>query len=122
MSYKFKIPVCSNNILIPNKIFPILTPTKENKNVVTPITATDFHISTDKKANDTPIAKASMLVAIAIISMVLNPVQAQEHSPVDCSLSVDSSSDIASLIILTPIMSNNPNAIQWSKDVMRCSN
>ena len=87
------------------------------------MTSIDFQMFTSKKANDTPTAKASMLVAMAIMSIVLNPVQLQAHSAVVCCpLSVNSSSDKASLIILTPIMSNNPNAIQWSNDVIRCSN
>jgi hypothetical protein len=64
-----------------------------------------------------------MLVAIAIISIVLKPVLLHEHSAVGCCpSSADSSSDKASLIILTPMTSNNPNAIQWSKDVIICSN
>jgi hypothetical protein len=117
-------PVISAALLYrePN-IFPILTPAKENKKVVIPMTVTDFHKSTDKKAKDTPTAKASMLVAIAIISIVLKPVLLHEHSAVGCCpSSADSSSDKASLIILTPMTSNNPNAIQWSKDVIICSN
>ena len=87
---------------------------------MTPIIITENQIFTFIKANVTPTARASMLVAIAIMSMVLNPVQLQ--AVVCCPLSVDSSSDNASLIILTPIMSNNPNAIQWSNDMIRCSN
>ena len=78
-------PVISAALLYrePN-IFPILTPAKENKKVVIPMTVTDFHKSTDKKAKETPTAKASMLVAIAIISIVLKPVLLHEHSAVGC--------------------------------------
>ena len=99
------------------KTFPILTPTNENRKVVMPIIMTENQIFTLRNANDTPTAKASMLVAMAIMSMVLNP---QPHELLSSSSS--SSSDKASLIILTPMTSNRPNAIQWSKAVMRCSN
>lgn len=46
--------------------------TDERKiNVVIPISNTDFHIFTFKKANEIPTARASMLVAMASKGMVL---------------------------------------------------
>ena len=53
------------------KTLPILIPSADRIKVVMPITATDIHRSTCKNAKDTPTAKASMLVAIASISITL---------------------------------------------------
>jgi hypothetical protein len=69
------------------KTFPILTPAIENRPVVRPIRRTDIQISTFRKANDTPMARASILVATAIASMVLKEKSGLTSSQ---SLSLDS--------------------------------
>ena len=86
-----KKPKCSNNILIPINIkiappansafdlyfvpntFPILTPMADKINVTIAINDTAGIISTCKNANVTPTARASILVAIARITMFFNP-------------------------------------------------
>ena len=73
--------------------------------VTTPMTVADIHTLTCKKAIEMPTAKASMLVAIAITSMVRMP-----KSP-SCS---SSSPHIVSRIILAPMSESKPKAIQWS--------
>lgn len=50
--------------LAPKK-FPTMTPTKDRQNVVQPMTEIAGTMFTSKKAKVTPIASASMLVAIA---------------------------------------------------------
>ena len=106
------IPADFSN-LDPNT-FPIFTPMMENKKVVTPIINTDDQILTWIQAKEIPTAKASILVAMAKSSMVLNPNE----------LSAGSSSfrDNASRIMLAPIKKSNPKAIQWSTAVMYRSN
>ena len=95
------------------KKFPMATPTKLKIKVVTPIINIAVQILTCRKANVTPIAKASMLVAIANKNIVLISFFEEFLS---------SSSPKASRIILAPIKNNNPNAIQWSILVIKLSN
>ena len=87
------------------KTLPILTPKTENKKVVMPMISTDDQILTWMQANETPTAKASMLVAMASKSMVLKP---KEPS---CSSSLPQT---ASRIMLAPIKKSKLKAIQWS--------
>lgn len=53
------------------KKFPIATPAKLKIKVVTPIINIDVQMLTCRKANVTPMAKASILVAIASKNIVL---------------------------------------------------
>ena len=94
--------------------FPIFTPRTEKAKVVTPMINTDDQIFTWIHANEIPTAKASMLVAMANNNMVLKP-----NEP---SLGWSSCFNSASRIILAPIKKSNPKAIQWSTEVMNCSN
>ena len=57
------------------------------------------------KANDIPMAKASMLVAIASVTITFNVVGSKQHLSSLLKLS---------LIIRPPRNANNPKAIQWS--------
>ena len=86
-----------------------------------PMTRTDFQILTFKKANVTPTARASILVAIAKINMVLRLLNFDDDNDNDDDDDDDDSS-AASLIILTPMIVSNPKAIQWSICVINCSN
>jgi len=101
-----------------------------------PITRTDFQILTFRKANVTPTARASILVAIAKINMVLkllnfddddddddgNDDDNDDNDDDDDDDNDDDDSPAASLIILTPMIVSNPKAIQWSICVINCSN
>ena len=89
----------------------------------------DFHILTFKKANVTPTARASILVAIAKINMVLKLLNFDDDDDDDNDDDDDDDNDdddddspAASLIILTPMIVSNPKAIQWSICVINCSN
>ena len=95
----------------------------------------DFQILTFKKANVTPTARASILVAIAKINMVLKLLNFDDDDDDDDDDDNDDDDDdddndddddddspAASLIILTPMMVSNPKAIQWSICVINCSN
>ena len=122
---------CSSRIFVPIKIsiippmmlagfeyfapkkFPIATPAKLNKKVVTPIINIARQISTIKNANVTPTAKASMLVATASRNIVL---------VLFLFLSLSFSSSKASLIMFAPMRKRSPKAIQWSIFVIRLSN
>ena len=84
-----------------------------------PMTRTDFQILTFRKANVTPTARASILVAIAKINMVLRLLNFDDDNDDDDD---DDDSSAASLIILTPMIVSNPKAIQWSICVINCSN
>lgn len=88
------------------KIFPIYIPAAEKAPVVRPIISTADQILAFRKANDTPTARASMLVATAIASIVRKEKSGsvQQHS----SFSKDS------FTILPPIIPRRTNAIQWS--------
>ena len=66
-------------------------------------------ILTSRNAKVTPTARASMLVATARVSMVLNPKEASGHSS---SLLKDS------FIMLAPITASSTKAIQWSMFVI----
>ena len=94
------------------------------------MTRTDFQILTFKKANVTPTARASILVAIAKINMVLKLLAVgcwllnfdDDDDDDDDDNDDDDDSPAASLIILTPMIVSNPKAIQWSICVINCSN
>ncbi len=108
------------------------------------MTRTDFQILTFKKANVTPTARASILVAIAKINMVLKLLNFDDDNDDDDDDDNDDDDDddddndnddddnddddddddspAASLIILTPMIVSNPKAIQWSICVINCSN
>ncbi len=96
----------------PNTL-PILTPIAERTNVVTPIIETAGTISTSRKANVTPTASASILVATARASIVRGEKE---------SLRFSSSFLTASRIIFAPISASSTNAIQWSMFLIRLSN
>ena len=100
-----------------------------------PMTRTDFQILTFRKANVTPTARASILVAIAKINMVLRLLNFDDDNDDDDDDDNDDDDDddndnddddddssAASLIILTPMIVSNPKAIQWSICVINCSN
>ena len=92
-----------------------------------PMTRTDFQILTFRKANVTPTARASILVAIAKINMVLRLLNFDDDNDDDDDDDNDNDDDdddssAASLIILTPMIVSNPKAIQWSICVINCSN
>ena len=94
-----------------------------------PMTRTDFQILTFRKANVTPTARASILVAIAKINMVLKLLNFDDDDDDDNDDDDDDDNDdddddspAASLIILTPMIVSNPKAIQWSICVINCSN
>ena len=124
---------CSSRIFVPIKIsiippmmlagfeyfapkkFPIATPAKLNKKVVTPIINIARQISTIKNAKVTPTAKASMLVATASRNIVLVLF-------LFLFLSLSFSSSKASLIMFAPMRKRSPKAIQWSIFVIRLSN
>ena len=86
----------------PNTL-PIFTPKTEKTKVVRPMMSTDDHNFTWIQANETPTAKASMLVAMASKNMVLKP---KEPS---CSSSFPQT---ASRIMLAPMRESKPKAIQ----------
>ena len=87
------------------KTLPIFTPKTENRKVVNPMTITDDQSLTWMQANETPTAKASMLVAMASKNMVL---KLKEPS---CFSSLPQT---ASRIMLVPMSNSKPKAIQWS--------
>lgn len=123
---------CSSKIFVPSRMsitppvisagfeyrepkkFPMATPPKLKMKVVTPIINMEIQMFTCRKANDTPTAKASMLVATASRNIVFKHVVESGSS--------DPSSDKASRIMLAPINKRSPKAIQWSIATIRCSN
>ena len=103
------------------KALPILTPIIEVKNVITPITMTakttftrrvESKTLTGEATNVIPTASASMLVAIAIKSMVLT------SKPGDTS----SSGPKASLIIFPPIRDSRMKVTQGATVLISFSN
>lgn len=84
---------------LPNK-----TQQKESPKVMIPIHAAAQRIGTCKKAKLTPIAKASMLVAI--------PNKRTVFKGMECSISHSSSCSLPSLIMLMPMIPNRIKAIQ----------
>ena len=90
--------------LSPN-LFPIFTPITDKINVIIPIDITGNTIFILRQANVIQTAKASMLVAIANITIVLMSILSLQFSEF---LLKDS------FIMLLPIAPNNANAIQWS--------
>ena len=124
-SQKEMTPKCSNRIFNPMRIniippiipadlsylepktLPIFTPKMEKTKVVRPMMSTDDHNFTWMQANETPTAKASMLVAIAKRNMVLKS-NALLFSPSSFL------PQTASRIMLAPMRTSSPKAIQWS--------
>lgn len=98
--------------LFPKKL-PKINPIPEKINVVTPINIEEEIISTLRNENVMPMARASMLVATAIIDIFFT------EKSVKCSLS---SFDNDSRIILNPIIERRINAIQWSMSVTYSEN
>ena len=88
----------------PNTL-PTLTPMHDRINVVAPMKLTAGTIRTCRKANVTPTARASMLVATASGSIVPNEKE---------SLRFSSSVSRDSRIMLPPISASSTKAIQWS--------
>ena len=84
---------------------PILSPTIDNTAVMTPMVIIAGMMLMPRKANETPTARASMLVATAIINILF-----VEKS----GLWQTSSFERDSRTILKPIIPSRINAIQWS--------
>ena len=99
-------PTNSANLpyLLPSRV-PNLIPTADIANVITPITVADTNMSLPSIARLMPTANASMLVAMARISIVTG-----DRS----SSSFSSSPNTASRIMLAPISARRMKATQWS--------
>ena len=91
--------------LAPNT-FPIFTPARDMANVTTPMNETAVTISMRKKANETPTASASMLVAKASGSICAS---FTEVSPAGQTSFLK-----LPTIIFPPRKQSKANAIQWS--------
>ena len=90
--------------LSPNRL-PILTPAIEMTSVTSPIIKAGKNMLSSVMANDIPIARASMLVAIASRTIVLTPMSASTSS---------SSPNSPSRTMFAPIRNRRKNATQWS--------
>ena len=79
---------------------------KQQTKVIRPIMDTAGIILTLRKAKVTPMARASILVATASVSMVFTSIE-----------SFTTSQDFASFIIFMPMIPRSTKAIQWSMEL-----
>ena len=89
----------------PNTL-PSLTPMKQQTKVIRPMIDTAGIILTLRKAKVTPMARASILVATASVSIVFTSIE-----------SFTTSQDFASFIIFMPMTPRSTKAIQWSMEL-----
>ncbi len=99
--------ISAGNLKRRPKVIPIKLPKRDIKNDVNPMMsigwAIALHESMPMHVNDTPTARASMLVAMARV---------RSTDILDVSKARCSSGLIPSIIILAPMNDRSPNAIQ----------